>query len=133
MSLKVILKSRERLFVNGAVIVNGEDRRINLIVANNIPVLREKDILTEESANTPCRKIYLAVQLMYMDRKNLENYHRNYWKLVSDVTRAAPSTGSLIQKISEEILNGEYYQALKQSQRLIHYEEELIHAGQKSH
>jgi flagellar protein FlbT len=131
MPLKVTLKPKERLFINGAVIVNDEEGRINLIVANDVPILREKDILTEESADTPCKRIQLSVQMMYMDKENLADYHKKYWKLVGEVVKAAPSTTGIIHKISEQILVGHFYKALKLSQKLIQYEKELIHAGKK--
>ena len=132
MPLKVTLKPKERLFINGAVIVNDEASRINLVVVNDVPILREKDILTDESADSPCKRIYLSVQLMYMDKEHLADYHKKYWNLVGEVVKAAPSTKGIIQKISEQILIGEYYKALKLSHKLIQYEKELIHAGKKS-
>ena len=132
MSLKVILKPKERLFINGAVIVNDEDRGIHLVVVNNIPVLREKDILTEDGADTPCKRIYLIVQLMYMDKESLSDYQKKFWKLAAEVVKAAPSTSGIIQKITEQILIGEYYKGLKQAHKLIQYEKELINASKKS-
>jgi flagellar protein FlbT len=132
MPLKVTLKPKERLFINGAVVVNDEGSRINLVVVNDVPILREKDILTEETADTPCKRIYLTIQLMYMDKELLSEYHKNYWKRVGEVVKAAPSTTGMIQKISEQILIGQYYKALKLSQKLIQYERELIDGGNKS-
>lgn len=132
MSLKVILKPKERLYINGAVIANDEERGIHLIVVNNIPILREKDILTEEGADTPCKRIYLIVQLMYMDKNNISDYHKKFSSLAGEVVKAAPSTRGIIQKITEQLLNDEYYVALKQAHKLIQYEKELINAGKKS-
>lgn len=131
MPLKVTLKPKERLFINGAVIVNDEESRINLVVVNDVPILREKDILTDESADSPCKRVYLSVQLMYMDQEHLADYHKKYWKLAGEVVKAAPSTKGIIQKISEQILIGQFYKALKLSYKLIQYEKELIHAGQQ--
>jgi len=42
------------------------------------------------------------------------------------LTKAAPSTVGLIDAISEQIFQRNYYQALKLSKRLIEYEEEVI-------
>lgn len=131
MALKITLKPHEKLIIGGAVIINGSARS-DLIVENNVPVLRKKDILNEKSANTPCRRIYLVIQLMYIDEKNLVEYHNTYWKLVRDVITAAPSTLGLIDKISEHILNSRYYQALKTAKQLIEYEEEAIKNVRKS-
>lgn len=131
MGLKISLKPKERIILGGAVVQNGGGRT-ELIVENTVPILREKDVLREQDADTPCKRIYFAIQLMYVDEKNLVEYHRVYWKLVRDVVAAAPSTLPLIDKISEEILGSCYYQALKLAQKLIEYEQEVVNNVVKS-
>jgi flagellar protein FlbT len=96
------------------------------VVLNDVPVLREKDILKEDKADTPCKRIYLSIQLMYMDMPNLAAYHQHYWEQVRPVIEAAPSMTPLIGKISDEILAGHYYQALRVARELIQYEQELL-------
>jgi flagellar protein FlbT len=125
MALKITLKPHERLIVGGAVVTNGNTRS-DLLIENNVPILREKDILSEKDADSPCKRIYFVVQLMYVDEKNLAEHHTLYWKLVSDVVKAAPSTIPLIDQISEYILHSNYYQALKKAKKLIEYEQEVI-------
>ena len=125
MPLKLDLRPHEKLFLGGAVIVNG-DNRAQLAVLNAVPVLREKDILKEEDANTPCKRIYLAVQMMYMDTTNLARYHQYYWDKVRAVIDAAPSTTELIDKLSVAVLDAQYYQALKVARELVRYEQELM-------
>lgn len=125
MALKISLKPQERIIIGEAVISNvgtGSD----LVIENNVPILREKDIMTEADANTPCRKIYFAVQMMYIDGKNLVEHHNAYWKLVREVVDAAPSTLGLIEQVSSHILGQRYYQALKSARKLIEYEREVI-------
>ena len=112
MPLKLDLRPHEKLFLGGAVLVNG-DNRAQLAVLNDVPVLREKDILKDEDANTPCKRIYLAVQMMYMDTPNLARYHQYYWDKVRAVIDAAPSTSELIDKLSVAVLDCQYYQSLK--------------------
>ncbi len=63
---------------------------------------------------------------MYIDEENLDAHQKNYWKLVKDLVKAAPSSMFLIDQISEDILGGRYYQALKLSKKLIDYEQEVI-------
>jgi flagellar protein FlbT len=113
------------MIIGGAVITNGNNNS-DLVIGNNIPILREKDIMSEEDANTPCRRIYFVIQLMYIDDKNLVSHHNTYWKLVSDVVDAAPSTILFINQISEHILNGQYYKALKVAHKLMDYEQEVV-------
>lgn len=132
MPLRLDLKPHEKLFVGGAVLVNG-DSRSTFSVLNDVPILREKDILAEAEANTPCKRIYLSIQLMYMEPNGLASYHQVYWSLVREVIAAAPSTAEMIAAISEDVLAGRYYQALKLSAELIKYEKELVaHASQSA-
>jgi len=126
MALKITLKPGERMIIGGAVVTNGNSTSCDLVIENKTPILRQKDILTEEKADSPCRRVYYAIQLMYVDEHNLATYHKLYWDLVKDLVRAAPSTVVLIDSISEHILHRRYYQALKQTKRLIEYEQEAI-------
>ena len=125
MALKLTLKPHERLIMGGAVITNG-NATSEFIVENNVPILRERDIMREEDANSPCRRIYFIIQLMYIDEKNLAAHHNTYWQLVRELLDAAPSTLGLIDQISWYILGNKYYQALKLTRKLIEYEEEAI-------
>jgi len=126
MALKITLKPGERMVIGGAVLTNGNPTSCDLVIENKTPILRQKDILTEETADSPCRRIYYAIQLMYIDEHNLAAYHKIYWDLVKDLVHAAPSTIVLIDSISEHILQRQYYQALKLTKRLIDYEQEAI-------
>jgi len=125
MALKINLKPHERLIVGGSVISTGHAKS-ELIVENNVPVLRAKDILREKDADTPCKRIYFIIQLMYVDDKDLAEKHNIYWTLVKEVMAAAPTTSRLIAQISENVLNDRYYQALKIAKKLIEYEQETM-------
>ena len=126
MALKITLKPKEKMILSGSVIANGSNARCQLIVENKVAILREKDILSENDADTPCRNLYFIIQLMYIDEENRAIHQKNYWVLVNDIVEAAPSTVGLIDQINEEIVSGRYYQALKLSQNLIDYEQEVI-------
>jgi flagellar biosynthesis repressor protein FlbT len=126
MALKITLKPHERMVIGGAVLTNANSASCDLVIENKTPILRQKDILSEETANSPCRRIYYAIQLMYIDEPNLASYHKAYWDLVRDLVRAAPSTVALVDSINEHILQRRYYQALKLTKRLIEYEQEAI-------
>jgi flagellar biosynthesis repressor protein FlbT len=125
MALKLTLKPHEKLIIGGAVITNGNGTS-EFIVDNKIPILREKDIMREDQANSPCSRIYFVIQLMYIDEKNLSAHHNTYWQLVRELLEAAPSTLGLIDQISWYILGNKYYQALKLTKKLIEYEQEVI-------
>lgn len=125
MSLKLTLKPHEKIIIGGAVIQNGMST-CHLSIENNVPVLRQTDIITDAEATTPCRRIYLAVQLMYVEGEKRDGILPIYHDLVNELLRAAPSMKDLISQTSEYIVDGKYYQALKQAKKLITYEEELL-------
>ena len=126
MTLKITLKPQEKMIVGGAVLINGNPKNTDLIIENTVPVLRQKDILSEKDATSPCSRIYFVIQLMYVDEANLATHHHSYWKLVRELIDAAPSLTGVIDQISQHILSGRYYQALKLTRELIAYEQEVI-------
>ena len=124
MSLKVELKAGERLIVGDCLITN-TDQRTQLLLDGKSPILRGKDVLTPETANTPAKRIYLAVQLMYLAKNPCEHYE-TYFQLVRDIVQAVPSTWPYIENVNNLILTGELYKALKEAKKLIAYEQELF-------
>ncbi len=131
MALKIILRPHERIIIDGAVITNGGGTAC-LLVENRVSILRESKILKAENADSPARKIYFVVQLMYMDHDKLAEYHNIYWGLVRDFVNAAPSPLGFINPISEQILGGRYYGALRLAVKLIEYEQSLLADGNKA-
>ena len=125
MALKLKLRPHERVIIAGASVVNGAGVS-TLVIENKVPVLREKDILKQDDAVTPARRIYFAVQLMYLDGENLADHHRLYWDLVNGFLKAAPSALGIVGAMSEEILAGRYYNALKLARRLIVHERRIM-------
>lgn len=124
MALKVELKPGEKLLVGNCIITNS-DQRTRLFIDGRAPILREKDILTAETANTPARRIYLAVQLMYIE-DDIASTRESYFSLVNEFVAAVPSATEIVNQINNEILTGQLYKALKAAQRLIEYEQDLI-------
>ena len=124
MALKVELKPGEKIIIGDCVVTN-HDQRTRLMIDGQAPILREKDILTPQRADTPAKRIYLAIQLMYTS-KEPRDYHELYFSLVRDITGAAPSVWPHIETINNHILTGEMYKALKDAKKLIEYEQELL-------
>lgn len=124
MALKVELKPGEKLIVGTCVITNS-DQRTKLFIEGKAPILREKDILSPATADTPAKAIYLAIQIMYVEG-SVEKLTKSYFGLVNDLVAAVPSTLPLIDQINNEILTGDLYKALKVAKKLITYERELL-------
>ena len=129
MALKVELKPQERIIVGTAVITNG-DSRIRFYIEGDAPILREKDILTPTTANTPAKAIYFALQLMYL-KPDVESHQQLYFSLVRDFIEAAPSSLAIVDGINELVLSGDYYKALRAARDLVAYEKELVSNAQR--
>lgn len=124
MALVIDLKPGEKILIGTAVITN-DSQRTRLHISGEAPILREKDVMKEEEADTPCKKIYFLVQCMYMARRP-EEYHKKYFDLVKEIQHAAPTTAFVFLAINEKILEGAYYKAMRDAKDLIRLEEELI-------
>jgi flagellar protein FlbT len=132
MPLKLSLKPHEKLFIGGAVVQNGA-HPTELTILNDVPLLRERDIIREEEADTVCKRIHLCVQLMYIDPAHLASYQQRYAVLLEDVLTAAPSTAIYLAEINNHLACGRYYQAMKAARKLVEYEQELISHAQQAH
>ncbi len=129
MALKITLKPNERMIIDGAVITNGSTVT-DFIIENKVPILRQSDILSEKDADSPCRRLYFAIQLMYVDKENQATHYANFWDLAQDIVKAAPSMVGFVDQISEHISSNRYYQALKLTNKMIDYEQEVLNRAQ---
>ena len=127
MPLKLTLKPNEKVLIGTAVVTNA-GQKSEIIIENTVPVLREKDIITEENADTICKKIYHAILNMYVDPKNEKEHHDIYFKLVKELFNAAPNQVilALTMEVSQKILEGNHYQAVKICKKLLNFEAELL-------
>jgi flagellar protein FlbT len=129
MSLKVELKHGERIILGDCLITN-EGGRTKLRIDGAAPILREKDIMTPETADSAAKRIYLTVQAMYLSHTP-SDHHAAYFQLVQDLIQAAPSTLQFVESINNKILTGSMYKALKDAKALIDYEQGLIANAQR--
>lgn len=127
MPLKVNIKPGEKFIVNGAVMVAG-NKGASLILQNEATILLGKDIMQEEDANTPGRRIYFSILLMYLDDVDRRKYYPAFMKLIEDFMEA--TTFNEVRKtllhIVQDVNGGKYYRALKTCKALINYETEVL-------
>ena len=127
MPLKLSLKPGEKFVLNGAVVQNG-DRRGVLILQNKASVLREKDILQAEDANTPAKLVYLPVMMMYLDEAGAVRYYDEFVRRLTEFMSVIrnPDVLSDCVAISKHAMAREYYKALMLCRKLVEYEEERL-------
>ncbi len=127
MPLKLSLKPGERFVLNGAVVQNG-DRRGVLLLQNKASVLREKDIMQADEVNSPARRIYFPVMMMYLDEPNASRYYDEFTRRLSEFMGVIRNPEVLADcvNISRHAMGHEYYKALMLCRKLIEYEDERL-------
>lgn len=127
MPLKLSLKPAEKFVLNGAVLQNG-DRRTTLVVQNRASVLREKDILQEGDADTPAKRIYFPVMMMYIDQDSGSPYYDEFVLRMTEFMNAVrnPQVLKTCVAISRDVMGGQFYKALSGCRDLIDYETEVM-------
>jgi flagellar protein FlbT len=125
MALRLTLKPHERAILGGAVLTNGKHRS-ELFVETEVPVLRGGDILSPSMVRTPCERVVLAIQLMYVDPSRRSLHETTYQSLVEELLDASPSSRRYLAPIDDCIQAGQYYQALKLGRDLLNFEKELL-------
>ena len=124
MPLKLSLKPGEKFVLNGAVLTNG-DRRVSLVIENKASILRDRDIMQADEANTPVKRIYFPIMMLYLDPEQTEKYYDEFVNRMSEFMSAVTDREALATcvAISRDVLQGQYYQALIKCRQLFDFEQ----------
>jgi flagellar protein FlbT len=127
MPLKLSLKPGEKFVLNGAVVQNG-DRRGVLMLQNKASVLREKDIMQAEQANTPARRVYFPVMMMYLNELEAPQVFPEFTTRLNEFMSVIRNPKILADclSISRSVMSKDYYKALMLCRKLIEYEDERL-------
>ena len=127
MALKLYLKPRERVIINGAMLRNGE-RRTEMHVETDARVLRETDIVLESEADTAAKRLYTTLMVIYLVDNPAEAITLFYAQS-TEVLRRMPGAAPHLLAIRDAVDAGTFYPALKAGKKLIAYEADLDAAG----
>ena len=127
MALKITLKPGEKFVINGAVIVNG-DRRTNMVIQNKVSILRERDIMQFEEADTPVKRIYFPIMMMYLDGGRDKTLQAEFVQRVSEFINAVSNEEALqlCMSVIQAVNTGEFYRALLACKKLLPFEQERL-------
>jgi len=120
MPLKLSLKPKEAVVVNGAVLRNGE-RRGTILLQNQARVLRQKDVLDPDETRSAEEHLYFAVMQMYLTG---QTEGQLYDQTVMAIAAALNETKkedvrAHIVEISTACAAGQTYQALSLCRKLL--------------
>lgn len=126
MALRLTLKPNEKIVINGCVIRNA-DRRQTLTIENYADVVRGVDLLDEESAATPVKKVYFFIQSALLRpeiRKELRPIiHKSLAELVPIFNQ---QIAGHIMEAANHVSAANYYKAMRALREVMRYEEELM-------
>ncbi|MSO73330.1 MAG: flagellar biosynthesis repressor FlbT [Rhodospirillaceae bacterium] len=127
MPLKLTLKPNEKILIGTSVIANGPTKT-EFVVLNRVPVVREKDIITEQRADTIAKKLYVTILNMYINPAREKDYHGDYFVLMRRMIMVPidASGVDVMVDMSQHILGGDHYRALKLCRQLIKLEAEAL-------
>lgn len=129
MPLKIQLKEDEKFVVNGAVIqARSRGRGIDLWIMNQAQVLRARQIMKEDEADTLEKKLYMAVQVMYLFPQDDQQAREAFELIAQQMAAERPELAQDLREISGFVAEGSLYQALKRCGRLVDGEEEVQRA-----
>ena len=120
MPLKLSLKPKEAVVVNGAVLRNG-DRRGTILLQNRARVLRQKDVLQPEATESPAEHLYFAVMQMYLTGQTEgQLYDQTVTAIAAAMEDAQDDTQrDLLIQISTASAAAQTYQALSLCRKLL--------------
>jgi flagellar protein FlbT len=124
-AFRLTLKPHERLVLDGAVIRNAGGRTV-LIVENEVPILRERDILSPSEVKTPADRVVMAIQLMYVEPDRRDAMRVTYQTLSQELRDAAPSLAADLDLVDGHVSAGRFYQGLRAARQLRDHERRML-------
>ena len=126
MPLRVELKPFERIVIGETVLINS-GTRTSFLIDGEAPILREKDTVTAETANTPAKRLYFCVQMMYL-KNDIPRYRASYATCIKNLREAFPGARDMIEIINNHVSDGTLYKGLKEIRKLMKREYALLAA-----
>lgn len=125
------LGPHERVLINGAVIENGEKRSRLAVVTPNANILRLRDAIHPEQANTPVRRVCYIAQLVLSGDADAGETRQQLLRGIEQLSQVLTDHDSRSQLAlaSRAVLEDQPYQVLKALRALLPREERLFAAA----
>lgn len=120
----------ERVLINGAVIENGERRSRLAIMTPNAHILRLRDAIHPEEANTQVRRVCYIAQLVLSGDASVADSRMQLLRGIEQLSQVLtdPDSRALLSQATAAILDDQHYQALKALRSLLPREDRLFAA-----
>lgn len=121
---------RERVLINGAVVENGDRRGRFSILTPNANILRLRDAIHPDQANTPVRRVCYIAQLVLSGDAEPNDASSQLLRGIEQLSQVLTDHDSrvLLERATDTVLARQFYQTLKALRGLLHREERLMAA-----
>ncbi|RSU53889.1 flagellar biosynthesis repressor FlbT [Sphingomonas sp. S-NIH.Pt15_0812] len=122
MTLRIALRDGEKMIVNGAVLrARG---RTELLIENQVSLLRAREVMHPDQATTPARRLYLATMFAYIDEPNRANHQNQVVDLLADLMSVfeRPAARAACLEFARFVATNDFYRALGACRVLIDHE-----------
>jgi flagellar protein FlbT len=125
-TLRISLKSGEKIFINGAVL--RVDRKVALEFMNDVTFLLENHVLQPEQATTPLRQLYFIAQMMLINPDGKDHSMALFRKSISMLLNCFQNDEILaeLKRIDGLVATGKAFDALKAIRGLYALEERIL-------
>lgn len=125
------LGPHERVLINGAVIENGDKRSRLSVVTPNANILRLRDAIHPEEANTPVRRVCYMAQLVLSGDTAAGEIRQGLLRAIEQLSQVLvdPDSRMQLSAASRAVLEGQHYAALRSLRALLPREERLLAVG----
>ncbi|WP_377192465.1 flagellar biosynthesis repressor FlbT [Ruegeria meonggei] len=122
------LAPKERVLINGVVVENGDRRSRFSIMTPQANVLRLRDAIHPDEANTPVRRVCYAAQLVLSGDMEPDQARQQLLRRVEELSRVFTDADShrVLSEATEALLAEQYYKCLKSLRALLPREERLM-------
>ncbi len=127
-TLRISLKSGERIFINGAVL--RVDRKVALEFLNDVTFLLENHVLQPEDATTPLRQLYFIAQMILINPEGKDQSMALFRKSVSMLLNCFQNEEVLaeLKRIDSMVASGRAFDALKAVRGLYPIEDRILNS-----
>ena len=122
------LGPKERVLINGAVIENGDKRSRLSVLTAEANILRLRDAIHPDEANTPVRRVCYAAQLVLSGDTSPEDARLPLLRRIEELSQVFtdPDSRARIAEASQALIDDRHYQCLKALRALLPREERLL-------
>lgn len=124
------LGPKERVLINGAVIENGDRRSRLSIMTPNANILRLRDAIHPDQANTPVKRVCYIAQLVISGDADIDEAQPQLLRGIEQLSQVFTDRDSriLLASATDAVLARQHYQALKALRALMPREDRLFAA-----